>query len=315
MTFVSLFAGIGGFDLGLERAGLTCVGQVEIDPYALRVLEKRWPTVPKHQDVRTFKGDEFGHFDVLVGGYPCQPFSHAGQRRGEHDERHLWPEVLRIIRAVRPRYALLENVPGHLSLGFGRVLGDLAESGYDAEWDCVPASAVGAPHRRDRVFILAYPNRERAGARAADDRRETVPDAQRLGAAPQPGRVQQQPRPCRGREVADATCQQRHVGTHHAGSSAQPQAIPEPGNGSRPPNVADTHSPRSPHPEGQQARTPRSAAASGGGWWDVEPDVGRVVDGVPARVDRLRTLGNAVVPQVAEHLGRRLMAAQIEVTP
>lgn len=306
MTFVSLFAGIGGFDLGLERAGLTCVGQVEIDPYALRVLEKHWPTVPKHQDVRTFKGDEFGHFDVLVGGYPCQPFSHAGQRRGEDDERHLWPEVLRIIRAVRPRYTLLENVPGHLSLGFGRVLGDLAESGYDAEWDCVPASAVGAPHRRDRVFILAYPNRGvRQQATPArqhlDDQSDGIQTGRNEGASG-PGRS----RPA----MADTTRQQRHVGTHHAGSSAQPQAIPEPRNGSRPPNVADAHSPRSPHPEGQQAQTPRSSAASGGGWWDVEPDVGRMADGVPARVDRLRTLGNAVVPQVAEHLGRRLMAAQ-----
>jgi len=158
MKFVSLFAGIGGFDLGLERAGHKCVGQVEWADYPFKILEKHWPDVPKIRDVKDFHGTEFGEFDLLVGGYPCQPFSVAGKRKGEDDERHLWPEVHRIIRAVRPKYVLLENVAGHLALGFGRVLGDLAESGYDAEWDCIPASSIGAPHRRDRVFIVAYPN-------------------------------------------------------------------------------------------------------------------------------------------------------------
>jgi DNA (cytosine-5)-methyltransferase 1 len=155
MKFVSLFAGIGGIDLGLERAGHTCVGQVEIDDYATRVLAKHWPNTPRLRDVRDFQGHEFGEFDLLTGGYPCQPFSYAGARGGENDPRHLWPEVHRIIRNVRPSYVLLENVPGHLSMGFGQVLADLAESGYDAQWDCIPAAAIGAPHLRDRVFIFA----------------------------------------------------------------------------------------------------------------------------------------------------------------
>ena len=160
MTFVELFAGIGGISLGLERAGHTCVGQVEIDSYCTQILNKHWPEVPKHDDVRTFQGTEFGTFDLLTGGYPCQPFSVAGNRAGETDERHLWPEMHRIIRNVRPRLVLLENVTGHLSLGFGRVLGDLAEIGYDTERRCISAAAVGAPHRRDRVFLVAYPEGE-----------------------------------------------------------------------------------------------------------------------------------------------------------
>ena len=158
MKFVSLFAGIGGIDYGLERAGHTCVGQVEIDPYCTRVLEKHWPHTPRIRDVKNFAGHEFGPFGLLAGGYPCQPFSHAGDQQGASHEHHLWPEVERIIRVTRPRFVLLENVVGHLSIGFDQVLADLAAIGYDATWDCIPASAVGAPHQRDRLWVVAYPD-------------------------------------------------------------------------------------------------------------------------------------------------------------
>ena len=251
LTFLSLFAGIGGIDLGLERAGHKCIGQIEIDPYCQKVLARHWPNVPRHDDIRTFHGSEFGPFDLLTGGYTCQPFSHAGKRAGEPDPRHLWPEVHRIIRNVRPRYALLENVPGHLSLGFGRVLGDLAESGYDAEWDCIPASAVGAPHRRDRLWIVAHPARnERNGIR----------------------RSWQRTFDGRSRQV-------RH---QHIGENAK--------------KVGSA--------SGRQWRVTNDT----GKWWAVEPDVGRMAHGVPNRMDRLSSLGNAVVPQVAELIGRRLPA-------
>jgi DNA (cytosine-5)-methyltransferase 1 len=152
----SLFSGIGGLDLGLERAGMNVVWQSEIDPYACRVLAKHWPHVPNLGDVTTIDWSTVERPDLICGGYPCQPFSLAGVRRGEDDPRHLWPHFRDAIRHLRPRFALLENVPGHLSLGFGRVLGDLAELGYDCEWDCIPAAAVGAPHLRYRVFVVAY---------------------------------------------------------------------------------------------------------------------------------------------------------------
>ena len=180
MTFVSLFAGIGGIDLGLERAGHQCVGQVEIDPYCQKVLAKHWPHVPLIGDVRDFHGHEFGPFDLLTAGYPCQPFSHAGDQQGDQHQHHLWPEVARIIRNVRPRYVFLENVYAHLHLGFDTVLGDLASSGYDATWDCIPASAVGAPHERDRLWVIAYPDRDSESAQPLDDEAPWLPSATRV---------------------------------------------------------------------------------------------------------------------------------------
>lgn len=223
-TFGSLFSGIGGIDLGMERAGFECLWQSEIEPYACRVLKKHWPDVPNLGDIRGIDWTGIRTPDVVAGGYPCQPFSHAGARNGENDPRHLWPMFADCIRVLRPRYALLENVPGHLSLGFGSVLGDLAALGYDTRWDCIPAAAVGAPHRRDRVFIVAYARSERLEAAAGGS---------------QPFR-------------------------HDFGRSLA-------------------------------SRKPK---------WPPEPGVGRMADGVPHRMDRLRGLGNAVVPQVAEHVAR-----------
>jgi DNA (cytosine-5)-methyltransferase 1 len=177
LRFVSLCAGIGGIDIGLERAGHQCVGQVEIDPFCQKVLAKHWPDVPRLEDVRLFWGDEFGDFDLLVAGYPCQPFSHAsaGRRKGEHDERHLWPEISRLVFMVQPKFVLLENVPAHLELGFGTVLGDLAESGYDAEWQCLPASSFGAPQPRDRLWLVAYPHGYGESISAFDDEARFLP--------------------------------------------------------------------------------------------------------------------------------------------
>ncbi len=270
MKFVSLFAGIGGIDLGLERAGMTCVGQVEINPFAQRVLAKHWPHVPRHDDVSTFRGDEFGPYDLLTAGYPCQPFSTAGQRRGEDDPRHLWPHVLRIVRHVRPRLVLLENVTGHLALGFGRVLGDLAESGYDAEWDCIPAAAVGAPHRRDRLFVVAHTDSQRPQGSEDRSRSET------LG--------------LEGRQPARSGA---------AGSGGRPAVADGPGE----------HGDRVRRPRPADARVfalhgaPRRLA------WPTESSLGGIPNGLPARLDadRLTALGNAVVPQVAEHIGRRIL--------
>ena len=257
MRVGSLFSGIGGLDLGLERAGMTVAWQSEIDPYACRVLAKHWPTTPNLGDVTTIDWRTVEPVDLICGGYPCPPFSQAGRRQGEDDERYLWPYVCDAIRVLRPRYALLENVTGHLSLGFGRVLGDLAEIGYDVEWDCVPAAAVGAPHRRDRVFIVAHNGRRLRGV--GDDTGD--------GRAVPPQGFQRQLHRSGGRE-----------------------------------DVADTGGPRL---EGRWSRRPTRDRHT----WAAEPDVGRVADGVPHRVDRLRALGNAVVPQVAEHIGRRLMEA------
>jgi len=159
MRVLDLFSGIGGFSLGLQRAGMQTVAFCEIDPFCRRVLAKHWPGVPIYEDVRTA---QFPDADIIVGGFPCQDVSRAGKRAGITGERSgLWRELLRAIRVVRPLYAILENVAALLGNGMGVVVGDLAAVGYDCEWDCIPAAAVGALHYRDRVWITAYPHSDR----------------------------------------------------------------------------------------------------------------------------------------------------------
>jgi DNA (cytosine-5)-methyltransferase 1 len=281
VTVGSLFSGIGGLDLGLERAGMEIRWNCEIDQYCCRILQKWWPDVPNLGDVTAVDWSTVERVDLICGGYPCQPFSYAGKRGGADDPRHLWPHFASALRHLRPRFAILENVPGHLSLGFGRVLGDLAELGFDAEWDCIPAAAVGAPHLRYRVFVVAYAS----GAR----RRE------------------------------DAGGASGHEGQNARGPEADDHVADGDGEGGRAWDVAaadgavgDTVSPSSdPHPPPSGSR----CAAGEPGWWDVEPDVGRVADGVPSRVDRLRALGNAVVPQVAQLIGERIMGMHDALVP
>ena len=157
MRIGSLFSGIGGLELGLEWAGVGhTVWQVERDPFCRQVLAKHWPDAVRHDDVRTVCAHNLEPADVICGGYPCQPFSTAGHRKGADDPRHLWPEFARIIREMGPRYVVLENVANHLAIGFGDVLGDLADLGYDAEWRVLYASDAGAPQRRSRLFAIAY---------------------------------------------------------------------------------------------------------------------------------------------------------------
>lgn len=158
MRVLDLFSGIGGFSLGLERAGMTTVAFCEIDPFCRAVLRKHWPDVPQFEDVRKLRGEDVGPVDLVCGGYPCQPFSTAGKRGGAEDDRHLWPEMFRIISELRPTWVLGENVAGHITLGLDEVLSDLDALGYASRAFVIPACAVDAPHRRDRVWIVAHAN-------------------------------------------------------------------------------------------------------------------------------------------------------------
>lgn len=177
LNVLGLFSGIGGLELGLERAGMTTVGQVELDPYCRRVLAKHWPDVPRHDDVRTAAGwwlsTERPTVDVACGGFPCQPFSISGDQLGTADERWGWTWMADVIRRVRPRYVVVENVPGLLadSAAFGRVLGDLASAGFDADWAVLSACAFGAPHARERLFVVAYATGELRPPRLAEEQR------------------------------------------------------------------------------------------------------------------------------------------------
>ena len=161
MRYISLFSGIGGFDLGFDRAGMTCVAQVENDPYCIGVLERHWPSVQRIKDVRDAGRDNLPAADLVCGGFPCQDVSITGERAGLDGKRStLWSEFYRIICEIRPRWVVIENVVGLLSANggefFTKILRELSEAGYDAEWDTIPACAFGAPHTRERVFIIAY---------------------------------------------------------------------------------------------------------------------------------------------------------------
>jgi len=316
LRVLDLFSGIGGFSIGLERAGMTTVAFCEIDKKAQLVLKKHWPDVPVFEDVSTLtKGllDERGiTVDVICGGFPCQDISYAGAGAGIEGERSgLWSEYARLIGELRPRYVIVENVSALLSRGLDRVLGDLASFGYDAEWHCIPASAVGAPHRRDRIWIVAYPS---------SCERETGTEKQGiLRPLPRDGSVNDHfggRSATHSTNVADTPIMQQYGGnidTKISGSQ-----IPEPRNSDGSDVVAYTASKRS---QGQREFVQSFSQAqiinrqaiisvSGGfrEFWRVEPNVGRVANGVPNRVDRLKQLGNAVVPQIPELIGRAIMA-------
>ena len=261
LTVGSLFSGIGGFDLAAERVGWEIKWQVEIEDYCTKVLEKHWPHVRRYRDVR--ERNEYQPVDVLCGGFPCQDISFAGSAAGINGKRSgLWAQMARIVGAVRPRYIVVENVPALLGRGMGRILGDLAEIGYDAEWDCIPACAAGAPHRRDRVWIIATRDRMRHGRILY-----VQSDARKMSDTYSWGRK--------------GVRKQKHEG------------------------LASAYRDK---PDGLCKERQFVDIKEAADWWLFEPDVGRVAHGVPSRVDRLRGLGNAIVPQVAEWIFRQIQA-------
>jgi DNA (cytosine-5)-methyltransferase 1 len=310
LTVGSLFSGIGGIDLGLERAGMTVKWQSEIDPYACKVLKKHWPDIPNLGDIKTVDWSNVEPVDLIAGGYPCQPFSTAGKRQGENDPRHLWPYFRDAISAIRPRYALLENVRGHLTMGGTTVIGDLAQIGYDCQWQVVSAASVGAPHRRDRIIIVAYPNDSGIGT---PESRIDVDGSQKSKE-----RQHAQSESCRQcKNVAYPQSKCCNVKPDNTRDCEQSKTTTESRNSSGAQNVADTHSKQLGQYGSQvnvglvsriwRNNTAGQTANDFGQWWEVEPDVGRVANGIPSRVDRLRGLGNAVVPQVAEYVGRLIL--------
>jgi len=306
VNFGSLFAGIDGFDLGLERAGMTCLWQVEIDDYATKVLERHWPHVKRFRDVREIKEGDLEPVDLICGGFPCQDVSTASKTRaGLRGQRSsLWGEFARIIGMLRPRYVIIENVPALRGRGLTLVLQDIAALGYDAEWHCVPASAIGAPHLRDRIWIIAYPAGTFRGPILV---RPPSPDDADVDGIGRDGRAlecssQRKPEPENGDAFSNPLRPRLEDGSE-TGSEGEAPALLD-----APRHHFYRGAIREPLAEFARLRGERTH-------WAVEPGVVRMVYGIPNRVDRIRCLGNAVVPQMAEWLGRMIIAADLHVRP
>jgi DNA (cytosine-5)-methyltransferase 1 len=277
MNVLDLFSGIGGFSLGLERAGMRTVAFCERDEYCRAVLRKHWPDVPCFDDVHTIDADglaRLGRIDLVCGGFPCQPFSVAGKQTGKEDNRYLWPEMRRVVALADPDWFLGENVTGLIALALDDVLADLEALGFSAWTLVIPACAVDARHRRDRTWIIARNTNANGKPTSAvnAEMAELRSDATNANGT----RL----------EIGQGEC--RH-------NAPQFQAA------ERSYRNADANADRESLGRFAESRGQRCE-------WSPEPAVGRVANGVPRRMDRLRALGNAVVPQVVEEIGRAIMS-------
>lgn len=280
---LDLFSGIGGFSLGLERAGFETLAFCEIDPFCRKVLQKHWPHTPIFEDIRKLDGREFkGKVDLICGGFPCQPFSVAGRKKGTEDHRDLWPEMFRIIQQAQPSWVIGENVANFTNLAFTRSKTDLEHEGYTVQPFIIPACAIGAPHRRDRIWIIAYADGKRCDT-GSDYRQE---------------------RPILRHQHGDAEKDQRSGNIEQRGIGAAGETATDDGS------------------ERIQRSEPQSLCRQQAFSWckDVRrtadyfnrPDIPKPLicrnsDGFSTRVDRLKALGNAVVPQIPEMIGQAIL--------
>lgn len=264
MNVLDLFSGIGGFSLGLERAGMKTVAFCEINPFCQKVLKKHWPDVPIYEDIYELYGKDITEtVDLVCGGYPCQGKSVAGERRGPADDRWLWPQMFRLVREIRPTWLFAENVANHKNMGLDSVLAELEGENYSHWTFIIPACATNAPHKRNRVWIIANSN---SGLRGVTEQEICTGWNAVTG----------------GGIVADTVSIRRPQVEQHDG-------------------------------RGKEGKGPiceigeRSFNGRKQDWWKAKPGICRMDDGVPRRVDRLRALGNAVVPQIPEIIGRAIM--------
>ena len=245
MNHLDLFSGIGGFSLGMEATGgFKTVAFCEIEEYPRKVLRKHWPHVKQYEDIKELnherlKADGIDSIDVITGGYPCTPFSNAGKKQGGSDPRHLWPEMFRIIKELRPNWIIAENVSGHIKLGLDTVLQNLEDQMYSTRTFSLSASSVGANHKRERIWIVA--NSVKGDVEAGRERRREIREGHQEEGFP-----------------SDA-----------AGRGENPWE----------------------------------------GWWTVEPELGRMDHGIPKRVDRLKCLGNSLIPMIPFLIGRSILEA------
>ena len=394
LRHLDLFSGIGGFSLALEATGgFETVAFCDIEEFPRKVLQKHWPHVKQYTDIKELnyeqlKADGLVPIDIITGGYPCQPFSVAGRKKGEKDPRHLWPEYFRLIKELRPTWVIGENVGGHIKLGLDTVLENLESEGYAVRTFSIPASAIGANHKRERVWIVAHS--ERNGLASSEERRsieetisrkskgknntlnaegtgsisETKSDVENAGRSLRQGTfIRGENEKETGQGNADLTqrsgeaSQSDVANTKSEGlqgrgvnSTITGEKTESSDSGPVSPNVANTKGSfgnvneingeygetetqeilgdgsslsrtqeqvvadtvsergRGGETRGQDAENARQPSTSPwDGWWNIEPDVGRVAHGVSARTHRLKGLGNSLVPAIPFHIGNVIL--------
>jgi len=344
LKILDLFSGIGGFSLGLEATGhFETKAFCEIEPYCQQILKKHWPEVPIFNDIRTLKGTDIGTIDIITGGYPCQPFSVAGKQKAEQDPRHLWPEYFRLIQELKPTWVIGENVSGHIKLGLDSVLEDLASEGYSTRTFSISASSIGANHKRERVWTVAYTRRsfgreqssrykkssglwsfektkwstDTSEVTRSSERTETVANSNNRSSE-QNDKIQTRWNTSNSssQNVAYTYDTRDRTSQHETNSDREKinegwkeQSFSEPSRQSE--YVANANSKRgclweTNRQNAEDVRqSPRGEETFG--WWDIEPRVGRVAHGIPKRVDRLKSLGNAVVPHIPYYIGQAII--------
>jgi len=286
LRHLDLFSGLGGFSLGLEATGgFETVAFCDIEKFSRKVLKKHWPNVKQYKDIKELtyeqiKEDTLAPIDIITGGYPCQPFSIAGSQRGEKDTRHLWPDMFRIVKECKPTWVIGENVSGHIKLGLDTVLQDLESEGYSVRAFSISASSIGANHQRERVWIVAHSNLE--NTRQHGRRIESTWDTESIGP--------------RTFEETERSSNSNKVNGSSEGASLVGES-------------SDTNSQglQGRRSEQQLRKDETERPTSWDSWWESEPSVGRVANGIPHRVDRLKGLGNSLVPAIPFIIGQSIL--------
>ena len=359
---LDLFSGIGGFSIGLERAGFKTIAFCEMDKYCQLILKKHWKDIKIYDDVRQITRQQYEQDgcelpEVITGGFPCQPFSVAGRQKGSGDNRYLWPEMFRVIKEFKPRWIIAENVRGIVNIQdgvvFENVCTDLESQGYETQTFIIPAAGVGAPHRRDRVWIVGYSEhngspsttQSRSTSTTSNNNTQGKDTARKSQGTSRPNNseiMENSRRTIRGEQssrnkesIGSGTSQKTErtfdrdsitgsserekimANTESIGSNGREihQSKKESGEerifrseiGGVSSNMANTNSDRKKWNQSEDRQGSRIKQVN---WWNIEPNVGRVADGVPGRSYRLRGLGNSIVPKIAEEIGRAILKVE-----
>ena len=314
LNVLDLFSGIGGFSLGLEATeGFETKAFCELDKYCKSVLKKHWPDTRQYDDIKELtydklRSDGIDTIDIITGGYPCQPFSVAGKQKGTEDKRHLWPEYFRLVKECRPTWVIGENVSGHIKLGLDQVIEDLESEGYATRTFSISASSIGANHQRERIWIIANANNDGPHTEKRDETKQSsnrqkdgIPigngnstNANSNGLLKDDSNIRPQSTESIGKDsgsIRKDIPREQHMANANSGSE-------ETLNQERVLGEQNT--------EGETERYP-DGSLQVHGQWNFEPNVGRVADGIPSRVDRLKSLGNSLVPQIPYYIGQTIL--------